>query len=83
MFDTFPYESWLTPDGKSLNQDIGGFWTWGPGDTTGTYILTALGMLLMIVAIIGWVLLEKKKLDEQAARLRAAGSPLPGGGAGD
>ncbi len=30
-------------------------------------------MLLMVVAIIDWVVLEKKKLDAQAERLRSGG----------
>lgn len=79
MFDTFPYDSWLGPDGKSLNEDISGFWTWGPGGSDGTYVLTVLGMILMVVSIIAWFWLEKRKLDAQAAALRAAGGlPTPG-----
>jgi hypothetical protein len=71
MFDTFPYDEW--------SEDIAGFWTWGPGNSTGTYILTVLGIILMVVSIIGWVMLEQAKLDAQVARLRAAGGlPLPG-----
>lgn len=74
MFDTFRgYESWYTPDGKALNTDIGPFWTWGGADSVGTLTLTAIGMLVMVISIIGWVWLEKQKLDAQAARLRAAG----------
>jgi hypothetical protein len=78
MIDSFPYESWLNEAGDGLNTDITTFWTFGPafggeaGSLTGTYVLTALGMLLMIVALIWFVTLEKKKLDEQAARLRSA-----------
>ena len=36
MFDTFPYDEW--------SEDIAGFWTRGPGNSTGTYILTAIPM---------------------------------------
>jgi hypothetical protein len=78
VIDSFPYESWLNEAGDGLNTDITTFWTFGPafggegGSLTGTYVLTALGMLLMIVALIWFVTLEKRKLDEQAARLRGA-----------
>jgi hypothetical protein len=73
MWNSFPYDSWLNADG-SLNTDISGFWTWGPGSSTGTYILTALGIALMIVAFIGFVLLEKRKVEEQAAMLKSSGA---------
>ena len=77
MIDSFPYEAW---DQITTEPFKATFWTWGPvnghaggGDLTGTYILTALGMLLMVVAIVYWVVLEKKKLDAQAERLRSGG----------
>ncbi len=77
MIDSFPYESWLNEAGDGLNTDITTFWTFGPaygaeGGLTGTYVLTALGMLLMIVALVWFVTLERKKLNDQAARLRGA-----------
>jgi hypothetical protein len=75
MIDSFPYESWLNDDG-SLNTDITTFWTFGPGvdhDLTGTFVLTGLGMLLMVVSLVAWVWQEKKRLEAQADRLRAAG----------
>jgi hypothetical protein len=76
MFNSFPYDSWLLPDG-SLNQDLTDFWTWGGHNSTGTYILTVLGCILMVAAMIGFVWLEKQKLDRQAAGLRAAGAFAP------
>lgn len=75
MIDSFPHESWLNSEG-TLNTEITTFWTFGPGldhNLTGTFVLTGLGMLLMVVSLVAWVWLEKKKLDEQADRLRAAG----------
>ena len=74
MIDSFPYESWLNADG-SYNTDIGPFWTFGPAaghDLTGTYVLTGLGMLLMIAALVYWVWLEHHKLTAQAEHLRGA-----------
>ena len=72
MIDSFPYEEW--------SDDIAAFWTFGPQNSTGTYVLTVLGIILMIGSLIGWVWLEDRKLAAQAALLRAAGGmPAPGG----
>lgn len=73
MFNSFPYESWLDAEGN-LNQEITDFWTFGGANSTGTYVLTVLGCLLMVAALIGFVWLEKQKLDRQAALLRGAGA---------
>jgi hypothetical protein len=72
MFDSFPFDSWT--------EDISAFWTFGPDGSTGTYVLTVLGILLMIASLIGFVWLEHQKVMAQAAALRAAGMPVPGGG---
>ena len=53
------------------------FWTFGPENSTGTYILTALGVILMVVAIIYWVWLENMKLNAQAAAPARRGRPAP------
>jgi hypothetical protein len=72
VIDSFPFDEWA--------EDIAGFWTFGPGNSTGTYVLTVLGIIVMVGAIIGWVWLENRKLSAQAALLRAAGGlPAPGG----
>jgi hypothetical protein len=77
VIDSFPYESWLNQAGE-LNTDITTFWTFGPaggsegGDLTGTFVLVGLGMLLMVAALVYFVVLERRKLDEQAQRLRRA-----------
>jgi hypothetical protein len=74
MFDAFPADEW--------SDKIAEFWTFGGQGSTGTWILTILGFLVMWVALVGWVLLEKRKLEAQAAALRAggflAGEPAPG-----
>ena len=64
MIDSFPYKAW--------SEDITAFWTFGPGGSDGTLVLTGLGMLLMVLSLVGWVWLEHQKLSAQAARLRAA-----------
>jgi len=72
VIDSFPFDE--------FNENVTSFWTFGPEDSTGTYILTALGVILMVVALIGWVWLENRKLWAQAELLRAAGGmPAPGG----
>jgi hypothetical protein len=78
MIDSFPYDSWLNADG-SLNTEITTFWTFGPtfgsegGSLTGTFVLTGLGVLLMVVSLIWWVRLEQQKLSAQTERLRSGG----------
>lgn len=78
MIDSFPYDSWFDAEGN-LSPDVTTFWTFGPttgsegGSLTGTFVLTALGILLMVASLIAWTYLENKKLNEQAERLRAAG----------
>jgi len=66
MFDAFPYDEW--------SDAVTDFWTFGGANSTGTYILTVLGVILMLGSLIGWVWLEKTKLDAQAAVLRASGA---------
>jgi hypothetical protein len=66
MFDAFPFDEW--------GEDVAEFWTFGGESSTGTYIMTALGVAAMLIAIIGFVWLEKRKLERQAARLRASGA---------
>ena len=46
MIDSFPFDSW---------EDVTTtFWTFGPENSTGTYIMTALGIILMVAAIVYW-----------------------------
>ena len=75
MIDSFPFEEW--------GEEIAGFWTFGPGNSTGTYVLTGLGILLMLASLVGFVWLEHRKLSHQAALLRSAAgfglTPAPGG----
>jgi hypothetical protein len=66
MFDAFPFDEW--------SEDIAEFWTFGGESSTGTYILTVLGVAVMVLAFIGFVWLENQKLARQAAHLRAIGA---------
>ena len=66
MFDAFPFDEW--------SEDIAEFWTYGGEGSTGTYIMTALGVAAMLVSLIGFVVLEQRKLRAQTERLRASGA---------
>jgi hypothetical protein len=66
MFDAFPFDSWADATAE--------FWTFGGESSTGTYIMTVLGIAVMVLAFIGFVWLENQKLARQAALLRASGA---------
>ena len=66
MFDAFPFDEW--------SEDIAEFWTFGGEGSTGTWIMTILGVLAMLVAFWGFVVLENRKLARQAALLKASGA---------
>jgi hypothetical protein len=69
VIDSFPFDEW--------SEEITTFWTFGPEDSTGTYVLTVLGIILMVGALIYWVWLENRKLNAQAELLRGAGGLPP------
>ena len=58
MFDSFPYDEW--------SDTVTDFWTFGGANSTGTYIMTVLGCILMVASIVGWV-------DHGEAQARAPG----------
>jgi ABC-type enterobactin transport system permease subunit len=66
MFDAFPFDEW--------SEEIADFWTFGGANSTGTYIMTGIGVAAMLIAFIGFVLLENKKLAHQTAMLKASGA---------
>jgi hypothetical protein len=66
MFDAFPFDEW--------SEDIADFWTFGGANSTGTYVMTGIGVAAMLLAFIGFVWLENKKLEHQAAMLKASGA---------
>ena len=71
MIDSFPFEA---GEGRGQSPRSGRSARSAPRTRTGTYVLTVLGIILMVVALIGWVWLEQQKLDRQAQRLREAGA---------
>ena len=66
MFDAFPYDEW--------SDAVTDFWTFGGANSTGTYILTVLGVILMVASIAGWMWLEHNKIQAQATLLRSSGA---------
>jgi hypothetical protein len=72
VIDSFPYEEW--------GEEVAGFWTFGPGNSTGTYIMTALGITAFVLSMIAFFVLEGRKLRAQTELLRGAGGfPAAGG----
>jgi hypothetical protein len=69
VFDAFPFDSWT----QAL-ENLGPFWTFGGAGSTGTYIMTVVGIAAMVLAFIGFVWLENQKLARQAAFLKASGA---------
>ena len=69
MFDAFPFDEWADATAE--------FWTFGGEGSTGTYIMTVLGVAAMVIAFVGFVVLENRKLRHQAATLKASGALDP------
>lgn len=70
--DTFPFESWEEATTAALDSGAG-YFTFGPGGNTATIVLVALGFIVMVVAIVGGIISEDKRLNAHAVRLRAGG----------
>lgn len=70
--DTFPFESWEEAFAAAIDTGVG-YFTFGPGGNTGTYVLVVLGFVTMIGILISWVRFEDRRLDEHARRLSARG----------
>lgn len=65
--NTFPYESWEAAieaaDGTT------GYFTWGPGGNTASYILAIIGIAVSVVAAMLVTVREDKLLNHAADRL--------------
>lgn len=70
--DTFPYASWEDATQAALDSG-GGYFTFGPGGNTATIVMVVLGFLVMMATIVGGIILEDRRLDAHAARLKAGG----------
>jgi hypothetical protein len=79
MIDSFPFQSFFDAEGN-VDQSITSFWPY-VGDagatesltdaSTGTWVLTILGMIFIASALVAWVWYEHRRLTEAAERLRA------------
>jgi hypothetical protein len=65
MIDAFPFDSW--------DEVEGAFWQYSGGTGAGTWTLTIIGIIVTVVALIGWVYMDGRMLERHAERLRAAG----------
>ena len=65
MFDAFPFDEW--------GEDVAEFWAFGGAGSTGTCILTALGIILFFVSIIAWVRQETTRMNGHEERLLKEG----------
>ena len=65
--NTFPYESWEAAleaaDGTT------GYFTWGPGNNTGSVVLAILGIAVSVIGAILITARENKLLNDAADRL--------------
>jgi DNA segregation ATPase FtsK/SpoIIIE-like protein len=69
---------------QGWSDQVAAYFTFGPGGTVGVWVLTILGFLLMVVALVAWFYVEDQKMKAQVARLRAQGlrtETMPGGDA--
>jgi hypothetical protein len=67
---------------QAAYEKCGGIMTFGPGTTYGDgasgaatsyYVLTWLGIAVMLIALVAWVVYEDRRLKHHATRLREAG----------
>jgi hypothetical protein len=58
-------------DANGLTDAVAAYFTFGPGFTTGMYVLTILGIALMALSWVAWVHTEDRRMRETVTRLRA------------
>jgi len=62
--NTFPYESW-----EAALEAASGYYTWGPGNNTGSIVLAWLAIIVSVVSALIITQREDKLLNEAADRL--------------
>ena len=50
LMDTFPFETWEEASTAAVETGVG-YFTFGPGGNTATYVLVALGFVVMVVTL--------------------------------
>ncbi len=65
-------------DQNGLTDAVGAFFTYGPGFTNGIYVLSALGIALMVLSLIAWVHTEDQRMRETVERLRIKNGDVTG-----
>ncbi|HWT23057.1 MAG TPA: hypothetical protein VN213_06075 [Solirubrobacteraceae bacterium] len=73
---------------QAAYEECAGFMTFGPGSTYGEggagaatsyYVLTAIGIAVMVAALVVWVIYEDRRLRTHARRLRRTGVHVESG----
>lgn len=59
-------------------EEVTAYFTFGPGDTTGIYVLTILGIILFAGALVAWVNIEDRHIREATERLRTKNGGVGG-----
>jgi hypothetical protein len=71
---------------QSAYENCAGIMTFGPGTvygdegaaaSTAYYVLTWIGIIVMVAVLVGWVLFEQRKLQASVVRLRGADGAAP------
>jgi hypothetical protein len=80
MINSFPFESWYA--GETFDSNLGAYWAYA-GDagapygstdaSTGTWVITIIGMATVLLAFIGWFTYEGRRLAEATERIRRSG----------
>jgi hypothetical protein len=70
---------------QAAYEECAGIMTFGPGSTYGEggaaaagayYVLTWIGIIVMVAALVAWVVFEQRRLQESTARLNSPDSPV-------
>ena len=71
--NTFPYDSWEAAleaaDGTTLYNTQLGYFTWGPGGNTASYVLAIIGIVISVGSAVLVTMREDKLLNHAADRL--------------
>jgi hypothetical protein len=66
--DTFPFDSWEEAIAAATESGAG-YFTFGPGGNTATYILTVVGLVVTVIVLVAFVRNEDRRLESHARRL--------------
>lgn len=68
--NTFPYDTWAEAlEASAASGGADGYFTWGPGGNTASFVLAFLGIALALLWSLWIIQYENKELSEAAHRL--------------